>query len=557
MAGRPPIGKRAMTGAERAARHRAKRRAEAEERKRTEARNRKRAQRERESGAADATLPPAPAPVDGSAWFTERFEALPWQLEWLAGILQDDVLYGALSMARGNGKTTWAGAIAAATVAPDGPLRVAGTVAVAIAASFGQARELFEAAQEVLQPYVAAAPRQWRVLDSQRLLIEHRPSRTRLEVRAAESRTLHGIRKGRLFLLDEPAQWSRTARDKLYAAVRTSLGKVAAAKLVALGTRSADSEHWFERLLAADGGPVHVASWAAPADADPFLEDTWRMANPSYDAPSFAPLRAVIEAEAAEAKRDASLLPGFQALRLNQGVADHEVALLLEAGTWEAAECDVQPAATGRYALGLDLGGSAAMSAAAGYRWMTGRLDAFAYFAAVPALDERGRRDGVGEQYQRMHDRGELLTHDGRVVTPAELLRTAVKRWGTPAVVVADRYREAELRQAMEDVGLSCPAVLRGMGYRDGSEDVRWFQRATLAGQVHPPRSLLLRAAMSEARTVSDPAGNRKLSKAGEGSGRRPLARDDAAAAAILAVAEGARRAAQPPPRSRRWAIAG
>ena len=175
-------------------------------------RNYMRQRRAAERGAAAATPPRAPDAAPGLDWFSERFDVLPWELDWLRGVLQDGVLYGAMSMARGNGKTTWAGAIGAACVAPDGPLRVPGTVAVAVAASFGQARELFEAACEVLQPYVEAAPDDRRTLDSQRLPIEHRPTRTRLEVRAAEARTLHGIRKGRLFLLDEPAQWQANAR---------------------------------------------------------------------------------------------------------------------------------------------------------------------------------------------------------------------------------------------------------------------------------------------------------------------------------------------------------
>ena len=58
---------------------------------------------------------------------------------------------------------------------------------------------------------------------------------------------------------------------------------------------------------------------------------------------------------------------------------------------------------------------------------------------------------------------------------------------------------------------------------------------------------------MSEARTVSDPAGNAKLSKGSQG-GRRLRARDDAAAAAILAVAAGVRQPVRPP---RRWRYAG
>ena len=52
------------------------------------------------------------------------------------------------------------------------------------------------------------------------------------------------------------------------------------------------------------------------------------------------------------------------------------------------------------------------------------------------------------------------------------------------------------------------------------------------------PRSLLIRSALAEARTLSDPAGNVKLAKGSQG-GRRQAARDDAAAAMILAVARG------------------
>ena len=89
--------------------------------------------------------------------------------------------------------------------------------------------------------------------------------------------------------------------------------------------------------------------------------------------------------------------------------------------------------------------------------------------------------------------------------------------------------------------------VPRGMGYRDGAEDMRGFRRACLEEAVTPIPSLILTSAMSEARTISDAAGNSKLSKGSEGA-RRVRARDDAAAAAILAVALGTKRAARPAP---------
>ena len=91
------------------------------------------------------------------------------------------------------------------------------------------------------------------------------------------------------------------------------------------------------------------------------------------------------------------------------------------------------------------------------------------------------------------------------------------------------------------------------MGYLDGAADVRAFRRACAEGKVTPHKSLLLRSAMAEARTISDPAGNAKLSKGSQG-GRRLRARDDAAAAAILAVASGVR---QPDKPKKRWRYKG
>ena len=113
-----------------------------------------------------------------------------------------------------------------------------------------------------------------------------------------------------------------------------------------------------------------------------------------------------------------------------------------------------------------------------------------------------------------------------------------------PSAVATDRYRADELLQVLEASALPvCPLSERGMGFKDGAEDLRQFVHAVLDGRCTPRPSLLLRTAMAEARTVSDPAGNVKLSKGTQG-GRRGVARDDAVAAAVLAVSEGLRQAA-------------
>ena len=135
------------------------------------------------------------------------------------------------------------------------------------------------------------------------------------------------------------------------------------------------------------------------------------------------------------------------------------------------------------------------------------------------------------------------------------LLGESWVRFGSPSRVVADRWREAELRDALEASGIpACGLEVRGMGFKDGAEDLRAFRRACETRKVTPVRSLLLRSALAEARAVSDPAGNSKLAKNAEG-GRRLRAKDDALAAAILGVAAGTRNGG----RSRRpsWRYAG
>ena len=202
----------------------------------------------------------------------------------------------------------------------------------------------------------------------------------------------------------------------------------------------------------------------------------------------------------------------------------------------------------------MDLGTSAAQSAVAAYYPETGRLECFAAFPCDPSLAERGLRDGVGGLYSECARRGELLTLGQSATDVSALLAEALRRYGKPSVVVADRWREAELRDALEVAGVPRASLeLRGMGFRDGGEDVRAFQRAFADRRVVPVQSLLLRSSVSEARTVSDPAGNSKLSKNSEG-GRRKRARDDAAAAAILAVSAGTRRPAVP---ARAWRYRG
>ena len=376
----------------------------------------------------------------------------------------------------------------------------------------------------------------FRVQDSvNRASITDRHTGASVRVLGSDPKRLHGL-QANLLLLDEVAQWPSNQLDAMISALETSRGKIPDSRLLWIGTRPASETHPFAKSLG--GGVGYSQVHAARPDDPPFQRRTWLRANPGLN--HFPDLEKVIRTEAKRAKADSSRLASFKALRLNMGTSDVAESLLLPADTWARAEGDAE--AVGPYILGLDLGGSYAQSAACAYWPQTGRLDAFACFPAMPDLVERGLFDGVGPLYSECARRGELMVMGQRTTDIPALLEAALARWGTPVAVVSDRYRIVELRPHLEAVHFpkTTQLVERGMGYRDGAEDVRAFRRAALDGNVTPVKSLLLRSSMAEARTVSDPSGNAKLAKGGEG-GRRERARDDAVAAAILAVSVGQR----------------
>jgi len=485
----------------------------------------------------------------------QQFQVLPWERKFIAGAFGQSG-DSALSIARGNGKSALVAAIATAVVDPDGPLHGNRREVVIAASSFDQGKIIFEDCLAFLRGlgHELTSRATWKVENSaNKARIEHLPSGARLKCIGSDPKRAHGLRPF-LALLDEPAQWPPNTRDKFFAAVKTGLGKVPGSRLVALGTRSSDPLHWFSRLL--DGRAGYAQQHFAPDDGNPLTMKNVKLANPSL--PVLPSLKAQIRLEMSEARRDSGVLASFRALRLNQGVSDIERQSLLEASSWTGCEVNAgEVAGAGAYVLGIDLGGGRAMSAAAAMWPSTGRLEAIALFPSEPGLTERGLMDGVGDLYLRMNERGELVTRPGAWVPVAELLREVERRWGFPACVVADRWREKELRQSLKDSGFPlCRLELRGQGYKDGAEDVRAFREAILTGRVSPVKSLLLRSAMAEAVTVCDPAGNEKLAKSSEG-GRRFNAKDDAVAAAILAVSAATRLKPPKPAPRLRFAVVG
>ena len=463
----------------------------------------------------------------------ERLVVLPWETRFIRGTFSRSG-NAAVSVARGNGKSAVVAGVATAVVDPSGPLHGRRREVVVVAASFSQARIIFEDCISFLRcrGFDLEDRKAWRKMDSQNVAwIEHRLSGARVRCLGSDPSGAHGLRPF-LALVDEPAQHEPARRDRMLSALQTGLGKVPNSRLIALGTRPVGDDHWFSRMLKSPGVDGYSQVHAAAQDDPPFRVRTWRKANPSLE--HLPSLKSKIKSEAMDAKRDPSGLASFRALRLNQGISDVDRAMLLGADVWQRIEGDV--AAKGRPFWGIDLGTSAAQSAVAAYWPDGGRLECVAAFPDEPDLATRGRNDGVDDLYLKCQRRGELIQTHGAAVDVVQLIIEARDRFGAPAGIASDRWRESELRDALKAAGIPRTRLeLRGMGYRDGGEDVRGFRRLALEDKVTPTPSLLLTYAFSEAVCVMDPAGNAKLAKSTEG-GRRLRARDDAAAASILAV---------------------
>ena len=130
-------------------------------------------------------------------------------------------------------------------------------------------------------------------------------------------------------------------------------------------------------------------------------------------------------------------------------------------------------------------------------------------------------------------------------VDVSELLAVALERFGRPGTVVADRWREKELADALNAAQVPAADLHneRPWALETGAPIVfREFRRACIDGQVQALSGLLLLpAALRGAVTVTDPAGNSRSLRRRPRAGRRQAHRDDAAAAAILAIAIGRR----------------
>ncbi|WP_371742163.1 terminase TerL endonuclease subunit [Pseudoruegeria sp. HB172150] len=470
----------------------------------------------------------------------------PFQRKFIEGALAADIAAAVLSIGRGNGKsaiTAGLGLGGLLGVWDHQPRREI----VAAARTRDQGRIIWD----FVAGFAASLP-----LDLQRRLIYRRAPRLEIEfegdggghvlrVIAADGKSALGGAPT-MAILDERGHWALDRGDELEHALVSGLGK-RSGRAFLISTSASDDTHPFSRWIddPAPGSYVqeHRPSPGLPADD----RESLLIANPGAPHGIGGSIN-WLEAQAQRAiARGGSSLTSFRLYNRNERISGESRDMLITPDEWQHCETDTLPPRQGSVIIGIDLGGSASMTAAAFYWPETGRLECLGTFPSVPSLLDRGQADGVAGRYVEMHDRGELTVLGDKTVPVAPWLAEVMRHVEGEHVsaITMDRYKQAELSEALNRAGIRAPWIWRGQGFRDGGEDAERFRRAAFDGQVKARPSLLLRSAFADTVCLRDPANNIKIAKA------RSTGRIDAAAAAVLAVAQGARIAAQPQTKAR------
>jgi phage terminase large subunit-like protein len=475
----------------------------------------------------------------------------PFQKQFVEGALAPGMNVAALSIGRGNAKTALSSGIALGALLGEWDNQARREILIA-ARTRDQARIGYEFAAGFSRSLPDDVQKRLTFRRSPRLEIEYEDENGSHVIRAiaADGKTALGSAPT-LVLMDERGHWPLDQGDALEHALLSGLGKRGGRALI-ISTSAPDDAHPFSKWLDEDQPGVyrqeHRPAPGLPADD---LESL-ALANPGAAHGIGASLE-WLRAQAGRAiARGGSTLSSFRLYNRNERISGEARDLLLTVDEWLVCETADPPPREGQVVIGIDLGGSASMTAAAFYWPETGRLEVLGTFPSRPSLLHRGQADGVNDRYVEMERRGELsVLGDATVPVAAWLAEVMRHIEGQPiAAILADRFKQAELGEAMDRAGIRAPIIWRGMGFRDGGEDCERFRRACFDGKVKTAPSLLLRSAFADAVTLRDPANNLKLAKA------RSTGRIDAASASVLAVAEGARLTARPArkPRAMVWA---
>jgi phage terminase large subunit-like protein len=452
----------------------------------------------------------------------KKFKFRPWQVRWIKRVYREDRKHQRIvrtavdSMARKNGKTQIAALLSAChLMGPEAEMR--GEVYSA-ATDKTQAGKLYDELKAIIKMNAGLRERV-NIVDFHKKIevLEGDGIGSIYLALSGEVENKHGLSPS-FVVYDELGQ--AKSRD-LFDALDTAMGARENPLMVVISTQAADDNTPMSELidygLRVQAGEVKDPSfdlelWTAPAEADPWAEETWRLANPALgDFRSIEDVRRM----AVQAQEQRSKEPAFRNLILNQRIAAHERAI----SRIEWKRCEAV------FALedfeGMECIGALDLSAR---RDLTCLLLIFQrdglywawpiFFMPADLVRENAERDNM--PYDRWAKEGHIVLIPGASNDPlfiAGFIGALAARFKIKTIAY-DRWRIEDLRRELNREGIEVSLTEHGQGFRDMGPAVDAMEEMIGNRKLRHPKNPVLTMCAANCVYTRDPAGNRKLDKA-------------------------------------------
>lgn len=368
---------------------------------------------------------------------------------------------------------------------------------------------------------------------------------------SAEASTAYGLSP--VFIVHDELGQVRGPRSELYEALETATGAQENPLSIVISTQAPNPTDLLSVLiddaLTGSDPRVVLSMYTAPDDADPFAEETIKLANPAFG--DFQnPVETMAMAE--DARRMPSREPEYRNLILNQRV--EMFAPFISRTIWAACGDPVAKSFDGYPVYGgLDLSSVNDLTAKVYVAPVDGWHVKPTFWIPGDGIEAKSRNDRV--PYDQWAKEGHLNTTPGRTVDYefvasslwADAQRMDIKK------IAFDRWNFRHLRPWLLKAGFTEDQVdgdnaifePMGQGFQSMSPALRDLETCLLDGGMSHGNHPVLTMCMANAVVTSDPAGNRKLDKA-KATGRIDGAVALAMAMSVAATYEATAFAASP-----------
>lgn len=438
----------------------------------------------------------------------QRIKLLPFQRRIVASIYDTPTRTAIVSLPKKNGKTSLVGCLTLAKMC--GPEALRNAQLFSTAQSRDQASVLFD----LMTKMVRLSPTLSAVIDVQEtrraLLVPELGNRYR--ALSADHETAHGLSPS--FVVHDELGVVRGPKFELYQTLERSFGAQANPLTVIISTQAAQASDLMSLLiddaLRGEDPRTKLFLFSAPIDADPFVEQTWKLANPAY---GVFLNKAEVSAQADMAQRLPSEEPSFRNYVLNQRVEAQ--AAFVSPAIWAANGAQPTPLD------GLEVDGGLDLSAVNDLTGLVlvaddGSVHSFAWLPAE-GLAEKAKRDRT--DYLQWVKDGHLISTPGRAVDymhVANQLRGIFNRCKVRSVQFDPVFMRF-LQPRLVDAGFTEAEIARFVPFRQGfismGPAIRELEVKLERAELKHGNNPVLAMCAANATVVQDHAGNKKFSK--------------------------------------------